>query len=119
MLDLIKEKLKNKDYSVGLDYTIENDSIGVYEFWGALFRDDEDEYITGTAYVSFSIDKEITDSEVEAFNENYIDLLEECQEDIEEILYDKMEGIETTDIETLECEIKEREIKFYIDFVAK
>jgi hypothetical protein len=117
MLDLIKKKLKNKDYSVGLDYTVENNSIGVYEFWGAFFRDDEDEYITGTAYVFFSID--ITEPEAELFHKNYIDFLEECQEDIEEILYDKMEGIETTDIETLGYEIEDKGIKFYIDFVAK
>lgn len=119
MLDLIKDRFEKGYYLIGLEHTVENDSIGVYEFWGATFRDDQDDYIVGSSHISFLFDEYITEEEKKEFEDNYLDFLEEYQDRIEEVIYDRMEAFNITDSEILDYEVRGKTVKFFIDFVAK
>lgn len=41
----INIELNDQEYDVVVSYRIDNDSIGVYEFWGAIYNDVQQDYI--------------------------------------------------------------------------
>ena len=38
-------ELNDQEYEVDVSYRIDNDSIGQYEFWGAMYNDVQQDYI--------------------------------------------------------------------------
>ncbi|RLD64328.1 MAG: hypothetical protein DRJ01_01020 [Bacteroidetes bacterium] len=53
MKSLLETKLDKKDFIFEMEHTVNSTGIGIYEYWGARFYDEGEEYISGTVYITF------------------------------------------------------------------